>query len=55
MIPLKSTGTSIFEASKTHSKLRLKDGVQFHLYINRTPCGDAAEFSDKADSYQNDR
>lgn len=34
---------SILEATKKGYKL--KDGIQFHLYINTAPCGDARIFS----------
>lgn len=34
---------SILEKSKMGYKLR--DGIQFHLYINTAPCGDARIFS----------
>lgn len=36
---------SIFEQPKVKgAKIRLRDGVQFHLYISTAPCGDAAIF-----------
>uniref|UniRef100_A0A914W6Y7 A to I editase domain-containing protein n=1 Tax=Plectus sambesii TaxID=2011161 RepID=A0A914W6Y7_9BILA len=42
---LSGSGASIF-ANELHSgKLRLKDGIAFHLYINTAPCGDGRVFS----------
>ncbi|XP_048728595.2 uncharacterized protein LOC125646393 [Ostrea edulis] len=39
-----ATSHRLFEQSPT-GKLRLKDGIKFHLYISTAPCGDGALFS----------
>ncbi|CAH1987164.1 unnamed protein product [Acanthoscelides obtectus] len=36
---------SIFEKRPNGSGYKLKDGIEFHLYINTAPCGDARIFS----------
>lgn len=35
---------SIFENSSISSQFRLKENIQFHLYISKGPCGDATAF-----------
>ncbi|XP_019768658.1 double-stranded RNA-specific editase Adar isoform X3 [Dendroctonus ponderosae] len=44
------TSTSIFTLKENNRGYRLKDGVEFHLYINTAPCGDARIFSPHEDS-----
>lgn len=36
---------SIFERSDSDKRFKLKDGINFHLYINTAPCGDSRLFS----------
>lgn len=38
---------SIFEKSVMSSRLKLKDNINFHLYISKGPCGDATTFGSK--------
>ncbi|XP_039619446.1 double-stranded RNA-specific adenosine deaminase [Polypterus senegalus] len=49
-----SSEESIFEESK-EGRLRIKEGITFHLYISTAPCGDGALFdkscSDQATTY----
>lgn len=46
---------SIFEltANQPKSKLKLKKGISFHLYISTAPCGDSAIFTPRQDSENN--
>ena len=43
LISEKRTNESVFEPAMIGYKL--KEGIQFHLYINTAPCGDARIFS----------
>ena len=36
---------SLFEVPPGGGKLKLKEGIGFHLYISTAPCGDGALFS----------
>lgn len=42
--------SSIFEQRDNGKGYKLKDGIEFHLYINTAPCGDARIFSPHEDS-----
>uniref|UniRef100_A0A1Y1MHS4 Double-stranded RNA-specific editase Adar n=1 Tax=Photinus pyralis TaxID=7054 RepID=A0A1Y1MHS4_PHOPY len=41
---------SVFELTSDQQRFRLKPNIQFHLYINTAPCGDARIFSPHEDS-----
>lgn len=38
------TDQSIFEKSPYDGRLKVKENIQFHLYISKGPCGDATAF-----------
>lgn len=47
---------SIFEKSPYDGRLRVKENIQFHLYISKGPCGDATAFGIEGPSlYRPDR
>ncbi|KAK5649701.1 hypothetical protein RI129_000730 [Pyrocoelia pectoralis] len=46
---------SIFENASENKKFKLKQGVEFHLYINTAPCGDARVFAPHDDRTNVDR
>ncbi|KAF2899998.1 hypothetical protein ILUMI_06191 [Ignelater luminosus] len=46
---------SIFQARSDNKGFKLKDGIDFHLYINTAPCGDARIFSPREESEETDR
>lgn len=46
---------SIFEARSDNKGFKLRDGIEFHLYINTAPCGDARIFSPREENEEIDR
>lgn len=52
---LENADKSIFERRSDGKGWKLKDDVDFHLYINTAPCGDARIFSPNEDSNVIDR
>lgn len=46
IIPAKSD-KSIFKHSPYGNGIRLKNNIHFHLYINKVPCGDASDTSER--------
>lgn len=46
---------SIFTKREDNCGFKLKDGIEFHLYINTAPCGDARIFSPHEDNLSVDK
>ncbi|CAF0751309.1 unnamed protein product [Didymodactylos carnosus] len=46
---------SIFELKHNKQKCRLKDNIQFHLYISTSPCGDGRLFAPQEQQQQDSR
>lgn len=47
--------SSIFQQRDDGRGYKLKDGIEFHLYINTAPCGDARIFSPHEESLYVDK
>ncbi|CAG9821607.1 unnamed protein product [Phaedon cochleariae] len=50
-----TSSQSIFESKDDGNGYRLKPGIEFHLYINTAPCGDARIFSPHEENTAMDR